>query len=146
MRAIVLLLLLPLALLAADHKKPARPARSTAPAKTAEPAIPRDAVEIGPDAYRYTDKDGKTWIYRRTPFGVSKQEQKAEAKPEPPPAPTVPVTVSVEGDQVRFERKSPFGKQVWTKKRSELTEEEAAWLAAKEKNEGSATRTKAAEQ
>ena len=36
-----------------------------------------------------------------------------------------------DGDQVRFERKSPFGVTIWTRKKTELTEEESeAWERA----------------
>ena len=147
MRGIVLMLL-PLALLAADQaKKPAAP-KTKAAVKSSRPAIPPDAVQIGPDKYRYTDKDGKTWIYYRTPFGASRAEEKTgDAKPAPPVAVApIPVKVSVEGDEVRFERKSPFGKQIWTKNKSELTDEEKTWVAEQQKDsENSANRTKTTE-
>lgn len=133
MRGIVLLLL-PLALLAADHKKPAAKTKPAVAAKTARPAIPPEAVEIGPDTYRYKDKDGKTWIYHRTPFGASREEEKAaDAKPAPEAVQT-PVRVSINGDEVRFERKSPFGTQTWTKKKTQLTDEEKAWVAHQRKD------------
>jgi hypothetical protein len=148
MRAIVLLLL-PLSVLAADQaKKPAQPKTKAAVKRTAPsaPAIPPEAVEIAPQTYRYTDKDGKNWIYHRTPFGASKEEEKVgEAKPAPV-VDTTPVKVSVEGEEVRFERKMPFGKQTWTKKKSELNDEERTWLAEQQKDaDSSANRTKTTE-
>ena len=38
------------------------------------PPLPAGAVQIEKNAWRATDKDGKTYIYRRTPFGFSKYE------------------------------------------------------------------------
>ena len=49
-----------------------------------------------------------------TPFG--------ESKPSPASAPQTKVTEM--GDSVRFERPSPFGVYRWTKKKTELTEDE----------------------
>ena len=41
-------------------------------------AIPSDAV-LGEDGdYHYTDPQGKKWIYRKTPFGVTRMEDSPE--------------------------------------------------------------------
>jgi hypothetical protein len=121
-----------------DSKKTTAPAPRTAPA---EVKIPAGAVKSDDGKfYRYTDAKGKKWIYRETPFGVAKSEEKppdptvtpfgkAKAK-DPEPAAAQPVeakelTVAYdEGDSVRFERPTPFGTKKWTKKRSELTADE----------------------
>ncbi len=67
----------------------------------------------------------------RTPFGVLHSDGKTaegQAKPQPP----VSFKVTEEGDNLRFERLSPFGVWKWTRKKTELTEmEKAAWESAK---------------
>lgn len=90
-------------------------------------SIPAAATQTSPNLYRYTDESGKTWLYSRTPFGISKRED----KPATPPSPTYEsqlVTVTDLGDSVRFERKVPFGITTWVSKKSELTDGEQAML------------------
>src|SRR5215470_16679683 len=48
------------------------------PVPAAAPLIPKGAVETEPGTFRYTDTDGKKWIYRKTPFGVARLEDKPE--------------------------------------------------------------------
>lgn len=112
---------------AQDRSNPA-PSNKTA-AAPALAGIPKGAVEIEPNLYRYTDAHGKAWLARMTPFGVSTWEDKpapvapvAEVKDAPPTATDL-------GDSVRFQKKSPFGENTWVKKKSDLTEEEKDWLA-----------------
>jgi len=63
----------------------------------------------------------------RTPFGRSKST--SEKKPKPSPPATTPfMQVEEEGDSIVFKRRTPFGVQAWTKKRSELTAEEKEML------------------
>jgi hypothetical protein len=117
-----------------NSKKTTAPAPRTA---SAEPKIPAGAVKSADGSYKYTDKNGKTWTYRETPFGVSKSEDKtvdATATPfgkskeptvAPQPAASKPGDIANtkafdEGDTIRFERPSPFGTSVWRKKKSEL--------------------------
>src|ERR1700686_4657622 len=45
-------------------------------AAAALPTIPQGAEEVGPNLFRYTDPQGKRWMYRNTPFGPSKWEEK----------------------------------------------------------------------
>lgn len=125
------LFLIPLALLAADDKKPAPEAKHPGPI-----TIPADAELVGPRVYRAKDADGKVWLYRQTPFGVSRMEEKpTAAAPAGAPAPSAPDTHAPEikatdlGDSVRFEQPTPMGKRVWTTKKSELSEKEKAVLA-----------------
>jgi hypothetical protein len=81
--------------------------------------IPPDATPLPDGSYRYIDKDGKKWIYRATPFGVSKAEERplvqAVQRIEDDPAKSEDL-----GDSVRFTRPTPFGPKVWTKKKTEL--------------------------
>jgi len=137
------LFLLPLACLMAEQKKStskptANAVKQTAPKATgSDSAInpPAGAVEIEPRVWRYTDKAGKTWLYRPTPFGLSRVEEKSVAAaaadaPAPSTAQVVPVYVKAVdlGDTVRFEAPSPMGPRVWTVKKSQLTGEESSWL------------------
>ena len=70
-------------------------------------------------------KDGKKYVERRTPFGVARVEDKGDEKAEEPPA---NMRAFEEGDNIRFERPTPFGVAHWVRKKSELNEmERAAW-------------------
>jgi hypothetical protein len=97
-------------------------------------SIPRNAVEVEPYLYRLTDANGKTWMYRRTPFGFSKWEDKPIPQPVVDDGP--PVIATDLGDSVRFERQTPFGVSKWVRKKSELTDDEKAWLARKQRVAG----------
>jgi len=104
------------ALVAAEAKKPAAP----------PPGVPDGATQVDPNTYRYTDAEGKAWIYRRSPFGVLKTEDKpVEAAPVKVPE---GMKASEDGDSIRFERPSPFGMFRWSRKKSDLSDiEQAAW-------------------
>ena len=93
---------------------------------TATLAIPAGAVVVESNLYRHTDAQGKTWIYRRTPFGITRAKAQSEA----------PVRLDAwanakawdDGDTVRFERPGPFGIYRWRTKKSELdATEQAVW-------------------
>jgi len=88
------------------------------------PPLPAGAVQIEKNAWRATDKDGKTYIYRRTPFGFSKYE----ADEVPVEEPVAGLVAIDKGDTVEFQRKTPFGLSKWTKKKNELDDNEAAAL------------------
>jgi hypothetical protein len=104
-------------ILAADQ-----PSRAKAKPKPVE--LPAGAVETSPGMFRYTDSDGKKWIYHKTPFGLVRKEDKAEAKPSIAKPAADPTTFVEEGDLIKFERPGPFGKYRWQRKRSELTDSE----------------------
>ena len=73
-----------------------------------------------------SSKDGKKYVERKTPFGSVKVEQEQEVKKAEPPPPKI--HAYEEGDNVRFERKSPFGFSRWVRKKSELDDmERAVW-------------------
>src|SRR5207247_303327 len=120
---IAVLLLLPVFASAQTSK----PQSKHAPVKSeAKLEIPAEAVPAADGSYRYTGPDGKQWIYRKTPFGVSRTEDKPA---EPKPAPTLDgVKATEDGDSIRFERPGPFGVYKWQRKKTELNEsEKAAW-------------------
>src|SRR5207245_547594 len=111
---ILFLLLMTVGALAAADRKPA--AKKEAPLK-AKPAqeikIPDGAVEVEPYSYRYTDAQGKKWLYRKTPFGVMRWEDKpesAEAAQRAQDEKTRLIdntTAAEDGDSIRFERATP---------------------------------------
>jgi hypothetical protein len=123
---------LPLLLLTAQDKKaPATPN-----------AIPANAVKIDDTTYKMAEKDGKTWVYRRTPFGLSRMTEEQFRKQQEPvslaPVKQANVRVIDMGSGYRFERAHPLGVQVWKKKKSELTADEQSYVD-KSKVETSAT-------
>jgi hypothetical protein len=122
---------------APQAQKKTAPAAPKAAAKTAPKvgdaskpmAIPSDAV-LGEDGdYHYTDPQGKKWIYRRTPFGVTRMEDSPErAAAKAAAANGAGIKATEDGDIVRFERLGPFGVWKWEKKKSELDDTEKAAL------------------
>jgi len=98
--------------------------------------VPADAVQVEPGLYHWTDPQGKGWMYRRTPFGVNRWEDTA---PDTKQQYIIETTVAVEqGDSIRFERNSPFGKRSWTKKKTELDPtEQKIWARQQEKTAAS---------
>jgi hypothetical protein len=102
--------------------------RAAGPASgTAQLTIPAGAVAVDSNLYRHTDAQGKTWVYRRTPFGIARME--AQAAP--------PVTTDAwantkawdDGDAVRFERQGPFGVYHWRTMKSQMDASERAFWA-----------------
>ena len=122
---LVFAVLISSALLSAGEPQDKQPA---APPKRVE--IPQGAVERG-GRFFYTDSDGKKWIFVRTPFGISKMEDKpseapAVVAPTKTTDPFAAVKITVNGDVVSFERPTPFGVSKWKKKLSELDDQEKA--------------------
>jgi hypothetical protein len=106
-------------------QKPKAASKAEAPVTT----VPQGATLVEPNLYRYTDSSGKIWMYRQTPFGLSKWEDTPAAAPQPPAAQGEPVSVVDLGDSVRFEKKTPFGATQWVRKKTELTDDEKALVA-----------------
>lgn len=130
----LVVLLAPLLASAADQPKVKNKPAPAAQAKA--DAIPPEAKQIEPGLYRWTDKQGKTWILRKGPFGLFKAEEqsaRAEATEDLPGG----MTVVEEGDELRFERPTPFGLMRWKKKKTELNEmEQRAWERKQNKKAG----------
>ncbi len=130
MKTICMMLLV--AALACAQDRSAAAVQPPKPAASADsgPALPKGAVQVEPNLYRYTDAHGKTWLARRTPFGFSTWEDKP-APPQPIQAGSAPPIQATDlGDTVRFERPTPFGKSTWLRKKTELTDDEKGWLEA----------------
>jgi hypothetical protein len=101
-------------------------------AATAAPqavTIPKDAVpNADGTSYLYTDKQGKKWVYAKTPFGIIKNAY-SDAPAAAPAADTSAMKAIDQGETVKFERPSPFGTMSYEKKKSDLTDEERRILA-----------------
>jgi hypothetical protein len=135
MKLLIVFSLTAWALAAADGpaKKVSPP--ETAPASLAGPApnlqIPAGAVKTDDGSYRYTDPQGKKWIYRKTPFGIARLEDKpadAVARTAESRKRFEEVKATEDGDTIRFERPGPFGIYRWQRKKTELDEmEQTVW-------------------
>jgi hypothetical protein len=127
--------------LLAQAEQTQAPKKAGSEKKAAPPAeivIPAGATQTEPGTYTYTDAQGKKWIYRKTPFGIARAEDKPSVAPAVPAAANI--TAAEDGDTVRFERPGPFGPYRWQKKKSELTADEQAAL---EKSRGKTDEAKA---
>lgn len=134
---------------AADQKSDKKPNPKAPVTKAVALTIPSNAVEVAPYTYRSIDPQGKAWIYRKTPFGVSRTEDKPASaddvkKTQDSKDQQIQTTTAVEdGDSIRFVRNSPFGRTEWQKKKTDLNEvEQAVWSReqAKRSNPESASK------
>jgi hypothetical protein len=68
-------------------------------------------VETTPGFYRWTDKDGKVWTYRRTPFGVTRwpadSVDAVQSAADKRSAEGERITAVQQGDSIRFEQGLP---------------------------------------
>lgn len=139
MKILICLCILSGCLAAQDSTKTTTPRPAAKPAKqTTKPpvamAIPKDAVETTPGFYRWKDPAGKTWTYRRTPFGVSRWPAEsvdvAQDAADKQRAVGERTKAVEQGDSIRFEEATPFGKRAWVRKKTDLTEtEQKIWDA-----------------
>lgn len=128
MRLWMVLLMTAMVLSAADrrtHQKHTNP--KTTPTAPKMVQIPAEAVQIGPNSYRYTGPDGKALLYTKTPFGISVIEEKAQPAPGEDHR-LEAISATEGGDSVQFARPTPFGTMHWQTKKSELNQtEQAVW-------------------
>ena len=83
--------------------------------------IPADAIATPNGSYSWTDKQGKRWLFVKTPFGI----MKSEAIPTTTDStPMTGVKAFDDGDKVRFETATPFGVVKREKNKTDLTDEE----------------------
>lgn len=110
----------------ADKTPKAAPKAERKPAPKARPQAlvpPPDAERISEGIWRARDAQGRTWIYKKTPFGMVRYEDEGAAGQ--PAAKLTPLRVREAGaGGVVFERQTPFGVSTWTRKPEELGEEE----------------------
>ena len=125
--------------LAEEQPAPKKVKEKKSPAPPAELTLPAGAKQVDAATYTFTDAQGKKWIYRKTPFGLARLEDKPVEANAPPVAAGPEITAKEDGDTIRFERPGPFGTYRWQKKKSELTEDEkVAWQRAQEKDSATA--------
>lgn len=127
MKLRLIFLIVPFVLLAADEKKAGdKPPQSAPAAATSLPAgVPAGAVQVGPFSWRHTDAEGKIWIYRKNPFGITRLPEAKPVADQPIPAELKAVEA---GDEVQFERPGPFGVMRWSRKKDQLTDiERKVW-------------------
>lgn len=113
----------------ADDAAAKKAASKAAPAREAPKVeIPAGAVQSEDGAWHYTDDKGKKWVYRKTPFGIARAEDKPVQSPEEAMKRFENVKATEDGDSIRFERPGPFGTYKWQRKKTELNEmERAVW-------------------
>ena len=135
MRVFFLIIVSAVLLSAAGQQAKNKAGAAPAAAKPVKPPeIPAGAVESEPGTFKYTDPQGKKWIYRKTPWGTARLEDKPESEADRAAKMERFANVKAieDGDTVRFERPGPFGVYKWQKKKSELDEmEQAAWMRAR---------------
>ena len=138
------------------RKSSSSKASAASRATTHQAVAPKGAIEIEPNVYKHTDANGKTSIYRKTPFGLVKSDDLSAASgsmaPQASERPaakspsgataspfgdvkpgqtTQSIKVIDRGDTLEFERPSPFGSYKWKNKKTALTpEEREAWAQA----------------
>ena len=104
------------------------------PSPPAELVLPAGAKQVDLGTYTFTDAQGKKWIYRKTPFGLTRFEDKPVVASSGDG-----IIAKEDGDTIRFERPGPFGTYKWQKKKSELADDEkAAWERSKDKDASAA--------
>jgi hypothetical protein len=104
-------------------------------------AIPAAAVQGADGDFHYTDPQGKNWIYRKTPFGVTRMEDTPERDAAQAAAANgAGIKATEDGDVVHFERKGPFGMWKWDKKKTELDETEKAALKNSQTNDSTVSK------
>jgi len=119
--------------LAEDQPAPKKERAKKNPTPPAELTLPAGAKQVELGTYTFTDAQGKKWIYRKTPFGLARMEDKPVEVSSAPSGDGI--TAKEDGDTIRFERQGPFGIYRWQKKKSELADDEkAAWERSKDKD------------
>jgi|DewCreStandDraft_4_1066084.scaffolds.fasta_scaffold31358_1 hypothetical protein len=104
---------------AAPRKAPAKAQPAAQPAT----ALPPGAERVSDGVWRARDPQGKSWIYKRTPFGLVRYEEDAPAQ-DPAAGASELRVVESRGGEVVFQRRTPFGAKSWTKKQDDLDGEE----------------------
>lgn len=93
--------------------------KEAAKAKPANLSVPPDAERLGEGLWRAKDREGKVWLYKRTPFGIVRYED-GGAKDEPEPQQPEIRVVKAGANEIVFERRTPFGARTWTKSAADL--------------------------
>ena len=129
---------------AQPNPSPAKTTQKAETNKNATPVIPAGAVEVEPNIFKHTDKAGKVTYYRRSPFGVAyytppeKDTSNSATRSAATSASTGETTGVDQGDSVKFTRPGPFGLYTWTRKKSEMNDEEKADFEKSKSNSATA--------
>ncbi len=123
-----------------EAKPVSKAAQPRAVVRQPETKIPAGAKQIEPNLFRYTDPQGKVWIYKESPFGLMKHEETAAERAERAAAPVATddgLKAVEDGETIRFSRETPFGESRWTRKKTDKLEdaERAAWERARKSKE-----------
>ncbi len=108
-------------------------AKKATPAKAQPKAIdpgepPKTAKANADGSFSWTDAKGKRWNSRKTPFGWMRSEDTGMVADAGVGAIDASVKVTDLGDNVRFEKPTPFGTTKWEKRKSDLTDGERSAL------------------
>src|ERR1700720_2999796 len=74
--------------LAEDQPAPKKESTKKSPAPPAELTLPAGAKQVEIGTYTFTDAQGKKWIYRKTPFGLARMEDRPVEVSAAPAAPS----------------------------------------------------------
>ena len=126
---------------------PKAPASKTVPAKKSKAAakkaeappepsgLPANAKQMADGDWRWVDRKGQAWIYRRSMMGYARWPEKNA----PQTASSARTELQVEdlGETVRFSRRGPVALSSWTKKKTDAfdADEQAALDALKSKEQ-----------
>src|SRR5436853_246356 len=103
-RKILIMAALSVMMAGAEDKQAAKKtAAKKNPPASAELTLPAGAVQVDPGTYTFTDSNGKKWIYRKTPFGLSRTENKPGQAAAPASSAGM-ITATEDGDKIKFER------------------------------------------
>lgn len=102
---------------------PPTPAKAAVKPKPAASALPSDAEKISEGLWRARDAEGKTWYYKRTPFGIVRYREEGAAEGGAARQSEVRV-VKVAEKEIVFEHRTPFGVRTWTRSPGALDQDE----------------------
>lgn len=105
-------------------------AKAKAPVKKADAAVlPAGAKQVSEGVWEHTDAQGKQWVFKQMPFGLTKM---SKADLDARTSTSLPEGMSVveQNGAYKFTRRTPFGEVNYTKKTDELSETERAVVAA----------------
>jgi hypothetical protein len=145
---LLVVLLLPLAAQTTRQSKSAPPKPAAArPADPAPATPPASAQQVDTTTFHWKDAKGETWIYKKTPFGWSKiREKELNSFKRTEEQPAAIEVREVRGDEVTFEKPTPFSTSRWTKKKDAFSTEESAaynrWAARASESGRTATAEK----
>ncbi len=127
-----------LALAAQPTQAPPSPKKKAASkaAVRKDPALqlPAKAEKLSDFEWRYQDPQGRSWIYRQLPWGLTRYPEGSQAGANG-------ILAADRGETLEFARRTPFGFSRWSKKKTDpLDDDEKAALA---ESKASATETRA---